>query len=122
MSFEKFEKMSVRTGRKPAVSVMRGGRLALNGGCLAAFMPGATHVHLYFDAKEKRIGLKPLSAKEKDADAFSLIGTRRSRARFVQAVGFLRHHGAIPEKTLRFEPYRDEKSGLVVVDLRKPLA
>ena len=63
--------------------------------------------------------MKPLGEKEKDADAYSLIRMRRSKTRFIQAIGFFRHHGILPEKTRRFDPRWDEKAGLVVIDLKK---
>jgi hypothetical protein len=112
--------MRTRPDRKSEISLQKTGRIAVNGGCLAEFLPGADHVHLFFDPKEKLIGLKPLGEKEKDADAYSLIRMRRSKTRFIQAVGFFRHHEILPEKTRRFDPRWDEKAGLVVIDLKKP--
>ncbi|MCX6566238.1 MAG: hypothetical protein NTW38_07415 [Candidatus Aminicenantes bacterium] len=120
MSFEKFHKMRTRPDRKPEISLQKTGRLGLNGGCLAEFIPDADFVHLYFDPKEKLIGLKPLGEKDKDADAYSLIKMRRSRGRFVQAIGFFKHHGIDLGKTRRFDPRWDDKAGLLVFDLKKP--
>jgi len=120
VSFEKFHKMRTRPDRKSEISLQKTGRIAVNGGCLAEFLPGADHVHLFFDPKEKLIGLKPLGEKEKDADAYSLIRMRRSKSCFVQATGLCKHHGILPDKTSRFEPRRDDKAGLVVFDLNKP--
>lgn len=120
MGFELYHKTRQRQARKPQISLQKTGRIGINGSCLAEFFPGAQGVHLLYDPKEKLVGLKPLSEKEKDSDAYSLIRMRRSKTRFIQATGFCRYYGILPDKTHRFDPRRDTKSGLVVIDLAKP--
>lgn len=120
MGFEKYSKIRTIHDQKAAVTLHKTGRLMLNGKCLAEHMPKAAFVHLFYDPKERLVGLKPLGEKDKDRDAYALISTRKSSSRFIHAVGFFKHYGLTFEKTQRFEPRWDEKTGLLVIELRAP--
>jgi len=118
MSFEKYSKKRTMSEQKAAATINKSGFILLNGKCIDEYIPKAAYVHLFFDPKERLVGLKPHG--EKDRDSYSLTRIRNGTTRVIHAVVFFRHYGIVIEKTRRFEPRWDDKSGFLVLDLKTP--
>jgi len=122
MPFEKVEKNS-RVGRgnvEPMISLRASKTIGINKQALEEFFQDATHVVLYYDPENKRLGLKP-DAGEDDS------GYKISRSNSGGSVGcssFLKQHDLVDEdQTRQYSPYEEELNGdteLVAIDVDEP--
>ena len=98
-------------GKKPAVSITKGGALVLNTGCVAAFFKGYKYVKLFWDAENNKVGIKPM--KKKDAFSYSLsYGTRKTVA-WLSGKSFLKNIGIEYKNNTVYPAVWNEKEGLV---------
>ena len=90
MGFQPFEDKRVKR-TEPAVSITRFGNFTLNAACVRELFRGYKYIKVYWDAKQRKVGLKPL--KRPDEFSYSVnvnskgsIGTFSGTA-FIKAMG-----------------------------------
>jgi len=130
MAFRKFESFGART--TPKVSIRSNGQIGLSAGALRMFgiLGKDWKVVLFFDEEAKLIGFKPTQ----DADEKSAIPVL-VRVGKPNSTGAVAESGQISgksfletfqikfkDKTRSFDPCRDEKNELFVIDLNKERA
>lgn len=63
MGFEPFEEKRVKR-TEPNVSISKQGNFHLNAACIREYFSGYKHVKLFWDAFQKRIGIKPMKTPD----------------------------------------------------------
>ncbi len=122
MTFEAYDRTLDRwTNRRAAVSIRKGGAIALN--FLAFRVIGNPEaVQLLFDRAGKQIGIKPCHAE--DEHAFKVYSPGRNgradKSASIHARGFLRYYKIAYEDGARRFKARYE-DGMLIVDAREPL-
>ena len=122
MAFEKVSKNeSVGRGNpEPMISIRASKTIGINGPALSKWFEDATHVVLYHDTENEKLGLKP--DKGEDDDGYKI--SRSNSGGSVGCSGFLKQHGLVDEsKTRQYHPEEDSLNGdtdLVVLDLENP--
>ncbi len=79
----------------------------------------STHILLYYDKKEQKVGLKGCSS---DQYAFPLRRGGGGTAWSASVKSFLIYHNIDRQQTRRFRLDKDRESGLLVMDLKEPIA
>ncbi len=98
-------------GKKPTVSITKGGALVLSTGCVAAFFKGYDYAKLFWDAENSKVGIKPM--KKKDAFSYSLsYGTKKTVA-WLSGKSFLKNIGIDYKETTVYPAVWNEKEKLV---------
>jgi len=123
MPFEKVEKNS-RVGRgnvEPMISLRASKTIGINKQALEEFFQDATHVVLYYDPENKRLGLKP--DKGEDDSGYKI--SRSNSGGSVGCSSFLKQNDLVDEeKTRQYKPYSEELNGdteLVAIDVEDPV-
>jgi len=112
MSLEKFVRQ--QPVDYPTVAIRKNGTISLNSVAVEQFnLKGARFVGLYFDGKERLIGIKP--SDEKDSTAFRVV-REKGRTFTVSCQSFLRSI-KIPyrEGSKIYRAGWDEKRGMILV-------
>jgi len=122
MPFEKVEKNS-RVGRgsaEPMISLRASKTIGINKQALDEYFEDATHVVLYYDEENDRLGLKP----DKGEDDSGYTISRSNSGGSVGCSSFLKHHDLVDEdQTRQYEPYTYELNAdteLVAIDVDEP--
>jgi len=122
MPFEKVEKNS-RVGRgsaEPMISLRASKTIGINKQALDEYFEDATHVVLYYDEENDRLGLKPDAGEDDSGYTIS----RSNSGGSVGCSSFLKHHDLVDEdQTRQYEPYTYELNAdteLVAIDVDEP--
>jgi len=115
MTLEKFERQEIPD--RPAVTIRKNGSLCINRSAIDEFNIGAMRfATLYFDEKERLIGIKP---EPDNTDPYvSTISKERNRTSVISCQGFLKQSG-IPyrERSRVFKATWDDKSQMILIKL-----
>jgi hypothetical protein len=115
MAFELFNRSTVRRTTEPRVSLTKQGTLQLNAATLAQFFEGVDFVQLLFDAKTRRVALKP--ATKKDEQTYKLSRAKQGTGH-VSASAFLKHYGIKHDATKSYPVKWLENPGAVVLTVK----
>ena len=118
MPFERY----VKRGRvyRPMASIWSRGQIGLNQGAVQRFkLDNFEYAVLFFDAENKRIGIK-LTNDETEAGTTKI--TRGSTGAVISAASFLGFYDIEHDSTTRYAIEFDEDEGLYVINLTKPMA
>ena len=105
-------------GRKPSVSITKGGAIVLNTGCIAAFFKGYGYAKLFWDAENSKVGIKPM--KKKDELSYSLSYGRDKRVGWLSGKSFLKNIGIEYNKTTAYPASWNEKEKLIEFVVKEP--
>lgn len=100
---------------EPAVSISKIGRISFNTPA-TALLRGCDYIALYFDAKNRVIGIKPL--ENQGRNTYKLANQPRSKAKFSTAGGFLKHFEIKPDNKSETHIAKwDEKLEMIIIRL-----
>ncbi len=115
MAFETFTKVNRKSGSaEPAISVSKNGMLGINQACREQYLPKAEAVQLLFDAKSKRIGVRPVPPETEHTYKLRPL---KGGGFQVTAISFLRHYEIEQARTKKYPATWDETEKVVVVKL-----
>ncbi len=98
-------------GKKPSVSITRGGALVLSTGCISAFFKGYDYAKLFWDDDNSKVGIKPM--KKKDNFSYSLSYSKNRRVGWLSGKSFLKNIGIEYKETTVYPAVWNEKERLV---------
>ena len=118
MSFEKFipEKKRTDIGKPPQAKVLKGGQISLNSSAYEQYLKGATHIELYYDTAQKKIGLQPKKYQTKSAFELRSVGKNKSIYR-VNAKLLIEHYGLAPDPKIAITPSWNSSENLLELAL-----
>src|SRR5208337_567789 len=97
MAFEEFQGKRSHGG-EPAVSISKSGNFILNSKVIAAYFSDKKYAKLYWDQEQKKIGIKPMAAK--DASSYAVNFSPKGGVGSFSGTAFLKAYG-IPYKETR---------------------
>lgn len=120
MAFEEVKKEGRgSSSNEPRVSLRKSGGIGINSAAMEQWFEDATHVKVYHDEENNRIGLQPF--QEEVENSFKINRTEGSEGSTasggVTPSRFLNENQLVPDVTTRYEADWDEDEGMVVVDL-----
>ena len=119
MSFEIFKEKGGRARYSfPVVTLQASGGISMNDKAFEA-LGRPSHVVLYYDKKESKIGLKGSDGSEQYA--FPLRDSGSGTAWSTSVKSFFMYYTIDQQETRRFKVVKDRESGLLVIDLKEPL-
>lgn len=89
---------------KPVISIHRNGYLAVNSQAKEKYFKGHSHVVLFFDPEENKLGMKPVKLASRKA--YKISSTAHSMS--VSAKAFLDWFKIDYSKTRSFEPEKED--------------
>ncbi len=110
MAFQPFERKRQRTG-EPMLTVTKYGNLMINSTCMAKYFSGYRYVRLYWDADERKIGVKPM--KKKDQHSYSISPSPKGGVGTFSGTAFFKQFGVNYKETKSYPATWNEKEGLV---------
>lgn len=110
MGFQPFERKR-QHGGEPAVSITKYGNFILNSTCVKKYFTGARYAKLYWDAEERKVGVKPM--KKKDQHSYSVNMASRGGVGSFSGIAFFKQFGVDYKETKRYPAIWNEKEGLV---------
>ena len=118
MSFEKFilEKKLTKLGPPPQAKILKGGQISLNSSAYEQYLKGATHIELYYDSAQKKIGLQPKKYRTKSAYILRSVGKNKSTYR-VNAKLLIEHYGITLDSKISITPAWNSSENLLELAL-----
>lgn len=112
MPFKMFERQRI-SGGPPRVAVSKYRNFIFNSACVTDYLKNVKHVHLFWDAEELRIGVKP--ASKEDKFSYPLHYSARGNVATVSVMSFLRYISwdMDSQETKHFDAEWNEKEGLL---------
>jgi len=100
---------------EPTVSISKLGKINFNTSA-TALLRGCDYIAVYFDAKNRVIGIKPL--EQQGRNTYKLANQPRSKAKFASVVGFLKHFKIKPNDRSELHTAEwNEKLGMIIIRL-----
>lgn len=118
MAFEKFvaEKKRPTSGKAPLAKVLKGGQISLNSSAFDQYLKGATHIELYYDSSNRKIGLQPKKYKTKAAFKIRVVGKNKSTYR-IYAKPLIEHYGIQLSSKISVTPTWNDAANLLELTL-----
>lgn len=115
MAFEKFTKTRGR-GYTPKVSIWSRGQIGFNEGCLLRYdLKKFTHVVLFYDKDNKKIGIK-FTNNQSDDGATKII-IRKTGGASISANAFLSYYNIEHSKTKRYDASYDKDADMYIIQI-----
>lgn len=114
MAFQMFEQKKTSSKRNPTITILKSGNFNVNRIAYEMFFQGNKGVIFYYDDKAKKIGFKP--SNEAAAYCYS-VRSNKSGGAMISGLAFLGHHEISHDETRAFTCVKEEKEGLVVLNL-----
>jgi hypothetical protein len=99
---------------EPTVSVTKNGTFGLNQACQEQYLPKAEAVQLLYDAKSRRIGIRPVAPETEHSYKLRPV---KGGGFQITAISFLRHYELEHPKTKQYAATWDDAEKVVVVKL-----
>lgn len=117
MTLERFENFGETF--TPKISIRTTGQIGFSTGAVNKFeIKSYNYCELYYDPEDKKIGIKLTNAMESGISA--KINMREIDC-FISAKPFLDFYGIEYKPTKSYHGKIDEESGLIILDLNKPI-
>lgn len=116
-SFEKFIWKGIRRSKEPRVSLNKRGLVMFNARCVDEYVKDHDFAELYYDAQEKRIGIKFLD--EESEHAFKVQRYREKRSVMMMVRGFFEHYKIMPKETRSYPAKWDSRENMLIIDLKQ---
>lgn len=118
MRFEKFTQKGIRK-RQPLVTIFSAGYIKLNSACMEKYFKGIKYMQLFYDYKDKIIGIRKATPKGQGIFKLTLGGNKKSGT--VAGKSFLKYYNIDFGRARSFEPIWNEKNKMLLVFLNKEL-
>jgi hypothetical protein len=99
---------------EPTVSVTKNGTFGVNQACQKQHLPKAEAVQLLFDAKSRRIGIRPVPV---DTEHSYKLRAVKGGGFQITAISFLRHYELEHPKTKQYPATWDDAEKVLVIKL-----
>ena len=114
--FKPYEQKRKQT-REPSVSITKDGAIVLNTGCIAGFFKGYNYAKLFWDAEDRKVGIKPM--KKTDTFSYTLSYSKNRTVGWFSGTSFLKNVGIeYKKKTTAYPVAWNNKEGLVEFAVR----
>jgi hypothetical protein len=114
MPFTEFQRKRTHSS-DPAVSISSYGNFILNSATIANFFVGKKFAKLYWDAKERKIGIKPM--EKKDLYSYTINLSPKGGVGSFSGTAFFKTYGIPYDKTRSIPAAWNEKEGLLELKL-----
>ena len=116
-NFEKFIRKGFRRAREPRITLNKAGIITFNASCVDEYVKDHGFAELYYDAQEKRIGIKLLN--EQTEHLFKIQRSRNKRVVLVTARTFVEYYKIMPKETKSYPVRWDAREDMLIIDLRQ---
>jgi len=119
MSFQAYKPESVTKSQNVIISIGLTGKFGISMLCYQNFIHPSKQVEIYYDAKNRLIGVKPL--QNPSDNAIKIVKSVRSRSIGFSSTKFLKECDIKIELLVRFEPVWHTELKMLIIDLSKPI-
>lgn len=115
MGFEKFIKQRRPAKDKTMITLLKNGQLGVNRACFEKYFNGFKYAVLFFDAKERKIGIQPTNNETNEAFNIRLIkgGTLAN----IAIKSFLSHFEIAHEQSIAYPATWNDEDKLVEITI-----
>ena len=119
MSFQAYKPESVTKSQNVIISIGSSGKFGISMLCYQNFIHPSKQVELYYDAKNRLIGVKPV--QNPSDHAIKIVKSIKSRSIGFSSTKFLKDFAINIEQLTRFEPVWHSETKMLIIDLSKPI-
>lgn len=115
MAFEEFTAKTSGNLKAPMVSILKHGRIGLNGECYRKYFNGYKYVIFFYDKENNKMGMRPTNQPQSNASNIKV--SRKGNLANISALTFLKHYNIPFDQSRSYPCHRNETDDLVEVQL-----